>query len=250
MKKVAVTILLALGLVTTLSPAASAKTEPKFWVRCGMTVSDQAIDPIVSFGTKSAHKHVFFGAWVSPFDSNRTLRHQWQEPECSTPKDRSGYWMPSVRQETPYQGDAPGTMEIVLPTELLVYYRNANPGRRVVPFPQNLQIVTQAVVYSCGRGTAVAGSPYPCAPGTSPRAIAIVRPEPGQPNFPEVRMDFKWDDEEYRAGIDPSAWVWDSDVQGPRHADFMNAWNRRGLTHLINKCLNRGERCGKITEAD
>lgn len=231
-RAIVVAIVLALALPAA-TPAYAQKGKELFWVKCEVTRPEAAVDPIASFGKVAPHTHVFFGTKVSSTTTNQDLRAR-ARTNCSAPKDFSGYWMPTVH-------DADGAL--LTPDDLLVYYRRARPGP-IVPFPKGFKRVSEDVYYSCGRGTPTTPTFTYCEPPTSPRMIIVFRPRADERNFPEVRLDVRWTS---HPGEDASTWVASSDDMAPRHGDFMNGWDRRALRRLIDRCLNRGELCGKIT---
>ncbi len=215
-------------------PAVPARADaPNFWVRCTVSNESAYIDPIVAFGARSSHAHVFFGTKVRRTDNSETLRDR-AKSNCSAPGDFSGYWIPTVH-------DAHG--DLVTPDDVLVYYRRSRP-EPVVPFPRMLEVVSTDVHYSCGRGTPQMPAFGVCETG-SPRLILFVAPGPDDPNFPEVRIDVRW-----TSHTDATGWTTSADTQGPRHGDFMNGWKRRTLAYLIANCLELAGACGRVTAED
>jgi hypothetical protein len=137
----------------------------------------------------------------------------------------------------------------VLPRDIVAYYRRAPKGK-TVPFSPGVKVVTEHVLYSCGRGTVTGVDPVNCeglvstveGATASPRIILVV---PSQDHSPEVRIAFRFPDE-----VDMTSWVWSSDSMSPRHGDFMAAWDRRTLQAMITKCLAPDAKCGQANVSD
>ena len=106
------------------APAASAAeqrggAEPNFLVRCEFSHRAQ-VDPIVSHGGTASHIHDFFGNTTTNANSTYdTLRAGGTT--CSTPGDKSAYWIPTVKWI-----DSNGNRTRLTPSQGLVYYRLAD----------------------------------------------------------------------------------------------------------------------------
>ncbi|MGH2631585.1 MAG: DUF1996 domain-containing protein [Actinomycetota bacterium] len=235
----AVGVMFTLGTLVTSAPAQYGREVGKglFWVECDVTTEERSIDPIMAFGGISAHEQVIFGSKLGRRSTGNTLRARGFTT-CSAPVDFSGYWVPTFH-------DADGNL--VTPDDIVVYFY-AMGDRTRVPFPQDFGRVSEEVYYTCGRGTPRGTDFRSCPAPTSPRMIIIFKPGPGDPNFPETRLGIRWTSQ---VGADPSTWTASSDP-GPMHGDFLNAWKRRDLRMLIDKCLNDPTpvKCGMITPGD
>lgn len=91
-----------------------------------------AVDPIVSYGAvPSAHEHAFWGSdQASP---TTTLPQLYAGGTgCDVKSDRSLYWHPAIRAADGH---------IVYPNKSSFYYRAANRGVFIHPFPAGLRFV-------------------------------------------------------------------------------------------------------------
>jgi Domain of unknown function (DUF1996) len=268
--------LLALLVALVAAPAAPAATTATtgndvwFLVRCDF--SHRSLDdPIKHPGIPGDHSHDFFGnTTTNAFSDYKTMTtgidpHDPPPPSppittCSRPKDTAGYWFPTVS----WNGKE------LTPNRVNFYYRASDDKdlTSVVPFPDDLKMITSNVRWYCGTDDTTAGSKDPpklCKGGML--GVRIVFPDcyNGLPDS---------DPEEYRAHMARSVLQSDGTRSCPdthpilvptltlnatftitkqagrvtlssgdastMHADFWNTWDQTELKRLVVDCINNG----------
>ena len=90
-------------------------------------------DPVVFPDQPGAgHLHLFFGnESVTASSTADTLLEEGAVTCRGGPHNRSAYWTPAV-----VDGD-----DVIVPTEIVLYYKTHRPGAEIEPIPNGLQIV-------------------------------------------------------------------------------------------------------------
>lgn len=211
-----------------------------------------------------SHDHTFFGAAETGADST-TVSLRGEPTTCSRGDDTAAYWAPTL-----IVNDKP-----VAAIDAAAYYRR-NTFARVRPFPANLVMIagdsksmepqrTSIVFWNCAlEATNPSQSVPDC--GTNSLRLHVV--------FPECWDGRHLDSLDHKAhmayatnGICPASHpvavpqlvlIVRYPISGSSagkvevasmgqysgHADFMNAWDQDGLTHLVDYCLNALRPCG------
>lgn len=232
------------------------------------------VDPIVSYGRRSAHLHDFFGTAPDQFATYDSLRAS--DTLCKLVEDTAGYWVPSL-----YAPDGQGNPVKVDPDDVIVYYNGpTDPAITAHPFPPNLKMIAgdgkappesqdlDKIWYDCGPGEGAeserAFAPYLCSGGMHVRAHVLfpscwdgVAPAPigddsahviypqhdycpeGYLRLPTIHLQVKYPLSDGRgvtlaSGGGPS----DPDSVYTMHGDFFNAWEPATLDTLVADCLN------------
>jgi hypothetical protein len=231
-------------------------------------------DPIVFPGQPgAAHSHDFFGNETT--DAFSTLRSLETGPTtCGFRPDRAAYWVPTLYSA----GKA------TAPDLVKVYYtsRHARPAT-IKPFPGGLKVVagnahatgpqsTSIVHWDCGEGGPKENRDHPVDCGSASIQASLLFPDcwdgsrRDSPNHME-HMAYSTDHDDdggYRCPRSHPVpvprikvviqWpVHDGTTvtlsSGPAytlHGDFFDAWRRRALKRLIERCLVAQVSCGKV----
>jgi len=235
-----------------------------FAVLCGFSHRNDD-DPIVFPGVAGvSHNHTFFGNTTTNANSTPDSLRAARSTTCSTRYDTAAYWAPTLR----VGGQA------VEPRGATVYYIRRTSGR-VQPFPFGLQMIAgdatarsaqspQVTSWDCARSRQAATSAVPtCESGRRTSLLLVV-------NFPNCWNGTTLDSPNHKLHMaysvqaacpashpvavpalrlvirypvtGGSATDLSSVGQFSAHADFVNAWNQRVLTRLVDRYLNRARR--------
>lgn len=230
-------------------PAHAGSGRGGFFTHCTIAHFGQ-MDPIVSPGKMSAHEHEFFGNTTTDGDS--TLASMLVGgTTCSATGDTAGYWVPALIDPRGH---------IVRNAVASMYYRTAGAAH-VVPFPQDLMMMSERSSWHCGVGPARSTPPtchgrylrasieFPsCWNGTdldSPDHMSHLTFDRGSRctgvSVPKLEVDVRYpihDGRGYTLSSGPSKTL---------HADFWNTWQQGQLAALVTACLNTSTPCGRIT---
>jgi Domain of unknown function (DUF1996) len=266
-------IVVATSIVLAGSSPASAGDISEWVILCPFShrASD---DPIVFPGDPgAAHTHDFFGNETT--DASSTHRSLLRgSTTCEFRPDKAGYWFPTAYAS----GDA------TAPDLVKVYYttRLGRPAR-IRPFPRGLKVIAGdahaggpqplgVVHWDCGQGGSGTNRPQPVDCGSGFVQAAIIFPDcwdgarrdsadhqrhmaysvdhdddglyrcpRSHPvPVPRIKVVLQWPIHDGRT-VELSS-------GSPRtlHGDFFDAWRRRALRRLIQRCLVRAEQCGKV----
>ena len=258
--------LLAFAASLANAPAASAQMEasmesdePSFGVRCDFSHRNTD-DPIVYPGKQgAAHSHDFFGNRSTKYNSTYTslLKATTSgDPDgttCTRPKDKSAYWIPTVKWN--------GTN--IKANRGIFYYRaNGKTPGEVQAHPAGLKVVPNtSFEWRCGvGGTWSSTAPTQCSNGQLDVRIMFPDCSNGQLDSADHRSHMAY------AGLSdgirkcPSAHptpvptlsaiisfaiptsagkvTLSSGEASTLHADFFNAWDQAELKRLVKLCIN------------
>lgn len=170
-------LLLAALLLALLASTASADPlNGSILISCNPASTGQ-VDPIVSWGVSpSDHIHAFFGS--DHASASTTLPQMFAGgTSCDVKSDKSLYWVPAIVKPD-------GT--IVYPTRSSFYYRAANRGVPITPFPPGLRFVsgnpnnlsryTSAARWQCSGQPAQLSIPASCPTGGGVQETQYVSP--------------------------------------------------------------------------
>lgn len=175
------------ALIALALPSSAYATFPsvaggKFEVTCKpAAIPDQSIDPIVSPGVVSAHKHTFFGnRGLTNVSTPASLQASTAGTTCVLAQDTAAYWVPVACDGPcvdafgmPTESDP---VNVVKPVKIFAYYFGTK-GVKPVQFPSNLELIggnshaTSApgkhiAAFHCGNGgshhSPVRAYPYDC----------------------------------------------------------------------------------------
>jgi hypothetical protein len=224
-------------------------------------------DPIVYPGLPGlSHDHTFVGNTSTNANSTpATLRAS--TTTCKRPGDTAAYWAPTL-----LVSGAP-----VLPADAIVYYRRLTDAK-LKPFPAGLKMVAgnshafapQSILvtyYDCGNFSDVQRSNSIPDCGGSDLRLTV--------NFPDCWNGKTLDSRDHKShmaysrggkcpkshpvavpsislvyrysltdGTKPADVYLASGSPYSAHADFINSWDQKALTKLVNGCLNRLRHCG------
>lgn len=236
-------------------PESGLRSAGQFVVEC-LYVGSLRDDPLVLPAEPgSSHRHDFFGArGVDAFtDLDALVDH---ETSCRQPADKAAYWAPSLLLEgepvEPFSSDA--------------YYRAAPgvDGRSVTSMPEGFAMITDDVLWACGRSRLTSSSPPAC-PDRAPLAA--------RHTFPSCWDGHSLDSEDHRSHVaqpvrgqcprsHPVAipeitfvihYRINGDLDGrlalasgelaTAHADFVNGWEPGRLEREIGACIHRNLVC-------
>lgn len=263
--KVAVILLGMLVVSTWFAPQAIAGSG-QFFFPCPF--SHRAMDdPIVFPGQPDAsHMHDFIG-------NNSTDAYSTADSlaaastTCREPKDKSGYWFPSLIRN----GDE------VTPYKAQVYYRSPGTSATPKPFPFGLKIVQgdktatspqpswqNREFWMCGNSGAHYAEPPDCPSTTLMMQVRFPQCWDGEHRdsanhkshmtylvkgacpagypvlVPQTQLHVQWNIHDAASG-DPLSLASGSIYS--MHADFFNAWAPARLQDLITSCIGAGVSC-------
>lgn len=266
-----IAISLAVLAVTTLIVPLSglpAFASARFHIECDF-VRHRQVDPIVSFGKKSAHLHAFFGnTGVTAFSTYRQLRRAGTN--CNKKADKAGYWIPALYKNGLLRKAVAGHFYYRGVHHTLSEIKAFPPGLKIIAGnahatgPQSTRVVAwscqgssgtgRATIRDCGIGGRVKvlikfpscwdGSRkdssdhkshmrYATRLGGGRRGCPRTHPVP----VPELTMAVSFP---IRSGVGVRL------ASGPfytMHADFFNAWNQTTLKNLIQNCIRANREC-------
>jgi hypothetical protein len=219
LKKLSVVLLALVTLLVAAPQPAGAFPGGSFLITCRF-VKFGEFDPLTG---AMSHQHTFAGnLGVKMHSTKRQLLTQ--RTNCSDPKDRSAYWMPTLTKN--------GTK--LKPYQVNVYYIRG--GRDRVPFPPGYVVKSEDVRYACSNDPSGSRNPINCGSGTAQFNITFF-----SKRYPEVHLMFKYPTNSL-IGATAS-----SDMMGMhRHGDLFPAFTKGHLQRLIRDCLNAGRTCGRI----
>ncbi len=258
----------------TAAASAAPGDLPEWVIACPFShrASD---DPIVYPGEPgAAHRHDFFGNETT--DHASTFRSLLAgSTTCGFRPDRAAYWFPTLSSNG----------RPVAPDLVKAYYtsRFARPDR-IEPFPHGLKVVAGdahasapqpmgVVHWDCGEGGPKENHDRPVDCGTGSVQVSIVFPDCWNGSrrdsrdharhmaysldrnddglyrcprshpvlVPRIKVTIQWpvhDGTTVRLSSGPARTM---------HADFFDAWRRRALVRLIQRCLVDEVVCGKVS---
>jgi hypothetical protein len=264
---------------TTTTPVAPGGTPPStesslgsFRVECKFSHQRQ-VDPIVAWGTTSAHMHDFFGN-ASTASTSTYSSMLAGATTCSAAGDTAGYWSPSLVSPTG---------SFVKPERGIFYYRNRPVDYgTTTPFPPDFRMIAGGAdqfphsYWTCdGESDTSMSTRKNFIPNCGTRKIKL------HIFFPScwdgVRLDspdhrshvaYGRDDGGVVEGTDPDTCPATHPVKIPQldyrvlfpvtngtgyrlsdgtalaHADFWNTWNQSELERWVRDCLWAGRSCG------
>jgi len=243
-----VALLIACGSLVA-SPAHAGSTGGGFFSHCEIAHFGQ-MDPIVTPGMMSAHEHEFFGNTSTEGDS--TLASMLAGgTTCSASGDTAGYWVPALIGPHGH---------MVKAAVASMYYRTGGAAH-VVPFPQDLKMMSMRGSWHCGVGPARPRPPscghrflraaieFPsCWNGTdldSPDHMSHLTFDRGSRctgvSVPKLTVDVRYPIH------DGTGYTLSSGPPKTLHADFWNTWQQTQLAAVVDACLNASVSCGRIT---
>lgn len=174
----------------------------KFEVTCKPhAIPDQAIDPIVSPGTLSAHLHTFFGAkGITATSTAADLQASTAGTTCVLPQDNAAYWVPVACNGpcVPVEGGDPERgpfTNAIAPVKTFAYYFGVPASQAVEQqLSPSLEFIggdshatgpsgsKRIIAFACGNGgshhSPVRPAPYDCTAANGVRntdgVVAIV----------------------------------------------------------------------------
>jgi hypothetical protein len=254
------------GLMLANAGPASAAAAGLFKVTCGYSHTNTD-DMIVYPGRPGvSHSHDYYGnAGTNAGSTYKSL--DGVRSTCAT-DDRAAYWTPTVYQN----GNK------LTPTRMVAYYTTPVDPKvtRIEPFPADFRMIigdpkntSEAgmgrINWGCGDDQQISHKvPTRCAVDniqvriTFPSCWNGVRsagnstpnlrfpgggkcPKGFNHPFPTVRVNVN-----YRTGTNVGKITLSSGSYTTAHADFVNAWDQKKLTDLVNKCLNGAQNCGRF----
>jgi hypothetical protein len=233
-----------------------------FAVLCGFSHRNDD-DLIVLPGmTGLSHNHTYFGNRTTNGSSTPESLRAARSTTCSTRYDTAAYWAPTLRVEG----------QPVEPRGATIYYRRRTRGP-IQAFPVGLKMIAGSAAarspqslditfWSCARSEQQPSSTVPtCESGRRAALVLVI-------NFPNCWNGTALDSADHKShmaystngtcpGSHPVAVPalrlvirypvtggattdLSSGTQFSAHADFVNAWNQRVLTRLVDRFLNRG----------
>ena len=242
----AVMVLVGSGLVAPGATAGSSSSG--FFSHCQVSHFGM-MDPIMSPGRMSAHRHEFFGNTTT--DASSTLRSMLAgNTTCSAAGDTAGYWVPALVRPNG---------RVVKAAVANVYYRPAG-AQHVYPFPQDLRMISHKSSWHCGVGPGTnrpqrcghryvrASIEFPsCWNGTdldSPDHMSHLTFDRGARcegvSVPKITLDVRYPIH------DGTGYTLSSGPPRTLHADFWNTWQPDELAAVVDACLNSSRACGRV----
>jgi hypothetical protein len=261
-----VVIAVAAGIVPLSATPAFASA--RFHIECDL-VRHRQVDPIVSFGRRSAHLHAFFGnTGVTAASTYTSLRRAGTN--CNNKADKAAYWIPALYQNGRLRPAVAGHF----------YYRGVHNRLGVVKaYPPGLKIVagnshatrpqsTRVVAWSC-QGSSGTGRPTMRDCGAGGKVKALIK-------FPSCWDGRRKDSPNHKSHMRYATRLGGGSRGCPRthpvpvpeltvaivfpirsgsgvrlssgppytmHADFFNAWNQTVLKNLIQNCIRANREC-------
>lgn len=252
------------GSTRTSAPSGRQLLRANFISSCGFSHQSND-DPIVYPNQPGrSHLHQFIGNDSTSAAS--TLQSLLASTtSCRRAGDTAAYWAPAL-----LQGTTP-----VTPTGATIYYRRMTI-KRVRPFPAGLEMIAgnssatsaqsaRITYWNCGPLVDVAATSeiQACPQGTDLRLhvrfpscwdgksldspdhkshmaypIGSRCPKDHPVSVPAIELIVKY------PVLGGPGFQLSSGGQYSGHADFVNAWNQKELTRLVNSCLNAGRICG------
>jgi hypothetical protein len=274
MLRIVSTVVSVMMMSSGFTASAAAGDIPEWVIACPF--SHRASDDPIDFPGEpgAAHRHDFFGNKTT--DASSTLHSLKRgSTTCGFRPDRAAYWIPTLSSS----GHA------TAPDLVKVYYtsRHAHPAM-IEPFPRGLKVVAgnahatrpqplSIVHWDCGDGGPKANRDHPVDCGGGSVQASIIFPD----CWDGVRLDspdhkrhmaYSTDHDDDGRSTCPRShpvpvprikvtiqWpVHDGTTielsSGPPHSlhgDFFDAWRRRPLRRLIERCLVRHVPCGKVS---
>lgn len=256
------TAMLMTGLVGLASTAQADNGQ--FHIDCGLAKHARRIDPIVSPGMRSMHRHELYGSRSINVNSTYASMRRGSTT-CDLKADKSGYWHPSLIKDG----------RIIRPSRISAYYWGGPTSTRVRAFPRNFRIIAggntnrlKQAGYNCGEGIPKSKVPLDCG-GQDLKGVVIfpscwngkslgmkgnhrghmAYPEGGEckgrfpVTLPKLIIHIRWPINDGRG-----ARLVSDHRMGMRHgmslhADFWNAWRQTRLVKAVNRCINTGATC-------
>jgi hypothetical protein len=261
-----IVIAVAMSIVPLSAPPAFASA--RFHIECDL-VRHRQVDPIVSFGKRSAHLHAFFGnTGVTATSTYTSLRRAGTN--CNNKGDKAAYWIPALYQNGRLRPAVAGHF----------YYRGVHNRLGVVKaYPPGLKIVagnshatrpqsTRVVAWSC-QGSSGTGRPTMRDCGAGGKVKALIK-------FPSCWDGRRKDSPNHKSHMRYATRLGGGSRGCPRthpvpvpeltfaivfpirsgsgvrlssgppytmHADFFNAWNQTVLKNLIQNCIRQNREC-------
>ena len=258
-----------------VAPAPAAPGDIPEWVIACPFSHRASDDPIVFPGDPgAAHRHDFFGNETT--DAFSTLRSLRKGPTtCGFRPDRAAYWFPTLSSNG----------RVTSPDLVKVYYtsRHARP-EAIRPYPHGLKVVAGdahstrpqplgIVHWDCGEGGPKGNRDHPVDCGSGSVQASIIFPDcwdgirrdssdhkrhmaysadpdddggytcphPHPVPVPRIKVTIQW------PVHDGTTVHLSSGLPRTLHGDFFDAWRRRPLKRLIQRCLVEEVLCGKIS---
>lgn len=243
------------------TPPRPGRATGQFRVNCNYVKSER-IDPIVSPGIQSHHRHQFLGNTnINALSTPESLRTG--NTLCTDIEDRSSYWFPAVHRID--------NGEEIIPTFANVYYKGiTNNGIKAIP--ANLRMITlndsRSKYFSCDNQFHALKSrtnfpQYPrCISGKS--SISYIFPDCWDGRnvdsanhrshmaisnngkcsathpipLPRIMVVVHYEKQLSRSTHRLSSGSFDT-----AHADFMNGWNMNRLRKLVDDCIYGNKTC-------
>ena len=219
MKKLSIVLVVLATMLVAAPQPAGAFSGGSFLITCRFSKYG-SFDPLTNTGS---HNHTFAGNLGVRVGSTKQQLLK-QRTNCSDPKDRSAYWVPTFRRNG----------QKLKPYQVNIYYVGRGVNR--VAFPPGYVVKSTNVRYACSNDPSGSWDPINCGSGTAQFNVTFFSKK-----FPEVHMMFKFSTNTL-IGAKASS----DHMHLKRHGDMFPAFTKGHLQALIQNCLNAHKTCGRI----